>query len=112
MDKSKLSQRKLVICDIDGVIADCSHRLHFIEKKPADWDGFFEACVNDSPIEPMIRFLQALDDEFDILYVTGRPKGVNMHTLLWMARYEVPVEKGSDIYKKKIKKLLKKDKKI
>ena len=92
-----MSERPVVICDIDGVIADCTHRLKFIEQTPADWDAFFEACSDDAPIHPMIKFLQALDG-FDIFYVTGRPKRVHFKTLLWMVRYEVPIVCGADVY--------------
>jgi hypothetical protein len=105
MDKAEMVGRPVVICDIDGVIADCTHRLKFIQCSPeqpkANWDAFFDACSEDAPLEPMIRFLRALDDEFDILYVTGRPASTHMKTMLWMARYDVPLEKGSDIYMRK-----------
>ncbi len=40
-------QKNTVIFDIDGTLADCSHRLHHIQKDPADWDGFYEACEDE-----------------------------------------------------------------
>ena len=29
------------IFDIDGVLADATHREHHVTKKPKDWDAFF-----------------------------------------------------------------------
>ena len=34
-----MSEKKIVICDIDGTIANNDHRQHFLEGKK-DWDGF------------------------------------------------------------------------
>ena len=42
-----------IICDIDGTLSNPNHRLHFIQPKEGekkDWDGFFAACVDDTPI--------------------------------------------------------------
>lgn len=32
---------KYVIVDIDGTVADLSHRIHFIEGEKKDWDSFY-----------------------------------------------------------------------
>ncbi|WP_227254813.1 c-type cytochrome [Frigoriglobus tundricola] len=50
---------KAVIFDIDGTLADLTHRLHHIRNGSHNWDGFFPACGNDSVIEP-IRDLAVL----------------------------------------------------
>jgi FMN phosphatase YigB (HAD superfamily) len=31
----------IYIFDIDGTLADISHRLHFIQQEPKDWRGFY-----------------------------------------------------------------------
>ena len=36
----------IILCDIDGTVADNSHRQHFLEGKK-DWDGFFDALDLD-----------------------------------------------------------------
>ena len=39
-----------VICDIDGTVADCSHRLHWIQSKPKNWKAFvFLSIFNICP---------------------------------------------------------------
>mgnify|MGYP004095851775 CR=1 FL=1 len=37
-----MSEKKIVICDIDGTTANNDHRQHFLEGKK-DWDGFFSS---------------------------------------------------------------------
>jgi phosphoglycolate phosphatase-like HAD superfamily hydrolase len=51
----------MIIFDLDGTLADCEHRRHFLydektlfRRKP-DWDAFFEACDQDSPIKQVIQ---------------------------------------------------------
>lgn len=38
------------IFDIDGTIADLSHRLPHIQKEPKDWDAFFGCVADDAPM--------------------------------------------------------------
>jgi hypothetical protein len=90
-----------IICDIDGVIADCTHRLSHIQGEKPDWDAFFAACGEDAPMMPMIRFLRELEDRFEILYVTGRPERSRYTTVLWMAKYDLPIRVGADLYMRK-----------
>jgi len=42
-------ERKNIIFDIDGTIADMQHRRHFVENTPADWGSFKSETVNDTP---------------------------------------------------------------
>lgn len=34
----------IYIFDLDGTVADLTHRLHFITGETKDWDGFHGAC--------------------------------------------------------------------
>ena len=50
------------IFDIDGTLADCSHRLHYISGEHKDWDAFYKECVNDKPIMGVIEVLWSLQE--------------------------------------------------
>ena len=41
-----MDPRPLAVVDIDGVVADVRHRLHYIEGKPRQWDRFFSAATD------------------------------------------------------------------
>jgi hypothetical protein len=47
----------IVAIDFDGTLADITHRLHFIQGEHKDWPAFYRACVDDTPIMPMIQGL-------------------------------------------------------
>ena len=51
------------IFDIDGTIADLSHRLPHIQKTPKDWTAFFASVADDVPIEHTIKL--AIDAEHE-----------------------------------------------
>ena len=41
---------KTIIFDVDGTIADCDHRRHFVEDNN-DWKSFKAETVNDTPVQ-------------------------------------------------------------
>ncbi len=76
------------IFDIDGTLADCSHRLHFIEQEKPDWESFYKDCVNDKPIAPTVEILRALQEYgATIIYITGRPCKYIDETIQWLKKY-------------------------
>lgn len=58
---SELVQRAkpLYIFDLDGTLADCQHRVPILAEKddPNRWRRFYAACVDDTPIMPVIGVL-------------------------------------------------------
>ena len=80
----------IYICDIDGTVADISHRLHFIRKEPKDWRGFFAACPQDQPILPVILTIRALRDSgAQIVFVTGRSDEIRKETVEWLGKFQL-----------------------
>lgn len=95
------------IFDIDGTLADCSHRLHYlspdfdilskkelskdtVEKFMPDWERFYESCIDDKPIEGVIETLKLLSfTGIKILLVTGRPKKYLAQTLAWLLKQNI-----------------------
>lgn len=79
--------RPCVIFDIDGTIADCSHRLRFIkgDGKP-DWQSFFDPqlVAKDGVIQPMLEMLALMQQTFPIVFASGRPKRIKGATIGWL----------------------------
>lgn len=96
-----MAKRLAFIFDIDGTLADCAHRLHFIQPSPGmihfpkeevdwapDWESFYAACVDDKPIEGVCTVLDFLTDGGAyIIFVTGRPEKYRTQTTEWLKRY-------------------------
>lgn len=85
--------------DIDGTIADLSHRLHHIAGefdgqgmiKPKDWPAFYAACSDDKPIQHVIDLMLTLHDaDQQIIFVSGRSDECRKETLRWMHKLELP----------------------
>jgi phosphoglycolate phosphatase-like HAD superfamily hydrolase len=85
-----------VIFDIDGTLADATHRLHHIVEDPnqiyehvfkKNWDRFLsdELVAQDAYIEPMWKLLAQLDKSaWSILFITGRPEAQRDVTWTWL----------------------------
>jgi len=81
---------KVVVFDLDGTIALCDHRLHFISGEKRDWDSFYKACVSDEPNWPVIHTLRSMSTVgYKILILSGRSDEVRDDTLQWLNHYGV-----------------------
>lgn len=95
----------MIIFDLDGTLADCEHRRHFVDpEKLKDWKpdykSFFEACDKDAPINPTINILKSFldssctegctSDIFDIQIWSGRSEWVREKTKKWIRDHITP----------------------
>lgn len=85
---------KYVIFDIDGVLADCSHRLHYLEGNKKDYDAFYNACVDDTPIKEtgsLFKLIShcGLDDDntVNLVLLTGRSECSREQTYSWIEKH-------------------------
>ena len=83
--------RALAVIDLDGVLADVRHRLHHVERRPKDWDAFFDAAVED-PVLPEGRAVvdRLVAEGHEVVYLTGRPERCRADTLGWLERNGLP----------------------
>jgi hypothetical protein len=93
---------KLAIIDIDGVIADSSHRFTIAkdakeahpgsdkEKNQIYWDTALNAALipHDRPIEGAASILDLLEEEgYHILLLSSRPESLRSATEAWLSQY-------------------------
>lgn len=86
------------IFDIDGTLADITHRLYHIQKEPKDWKRFFADCTHDQPITHMVALCSLLIDYVPVLFVSGRSDEVRRETLEWLHKYKLY---GKKLYMRK-----------
>jgi hypothetical protein len=79
--------RPLAIVDIDGVLADVRHRVHYVEQRPKNWKRFFAAAVRDEPHAEGLAVVAKLAEEHEIVFLTGRPEHLRGDTTAWLARH-------------------------
>jgi phosphoglycolate phosphatase-like HAD superfamily hydrolase len=81
----------VTVFDIDGVLADVRHRLHFLSQRPKDWNNFFAAAVSDPVLEPGRQAVsEAMAAGSSIVYVTGRPNRCRRDTRTWLLENGFP----------------------
>lgn len=92
---------KVILFDLDGTLANCDHRKHFIEGETKDWRAFFAACFDDTPVQEVVAVLFALDmvarsvaprgqAPAEIWIVSGRSDEVRLKTEMWLAHHQIP----------------------
>lgn len=88
----------LIICDIDGVLADCSHRLHYLEER--NYDDFYSnnAMLDDKTILAGVDLLFSLRHNYcpigesvqrknPVIFLTGRPDRTRSITMAWIQEH-------------------------
>lgn len=81
---------EVTVFDIDGVLADVSHRLHHIERRPKDWEAFFAAAGEDPPLPEGVDLARRAAEETVVAYLTGRPEWLRDVTQQWLDRHGLP----------------------
>lgn len=80
--------RPLAVFDIDGVLADVSHRLHYLDVHR--WETFFAAAHADPLLEEGAERLRAAQAEYDVVYLTRRPERNRRLTETWLRSFGLP----------------------
>ena len=100
-------KNEVILCDLDGTLADVNHRLHFINnpdgtkktRKESDWDSFHTECINDAPNRDVIEIMESLvlghnsgcmvcgAVEREVYFLSGRNDVVRAETVQWLQKH-------------------------
>jgi len=95
----------MIIFDLDGTLANCEHRRHFIDssiphanreqaeefirsgcKWKPDWKAFYESCDKDKSIDAVISTMKRLSPHKEVKIWSGRCQSVRDKTIDWLYR--------------------------
>jgi hypothetical protein len=79
-----MTKTQCYIVDIDGTVADLSHRRHHVESSPKNWPAFHAGASNDAPIGHMHEIVLQLEKVRPIVYVSGRHEALRSVTEYWL----------------------------
>lgn len=84
--------KKTVLFDIDGTLADIEHRRIYLDQEPPNWAKFNASMGDDTPNQAVVDLYQILwkSGVYDILIVTGRHETSRKVTETWLAWNEIP----------------------
>jgi len=75
----------LIVMDIDGTVADLTHRLDYVRSKPKNWKAFDAGIPNDTRIEPTFEVFQCLKAAGNtIIFTSGRSDRTREETMKWL----------------------------
>lgn len=81
----KRKNPRVAVFDLDGTLTDTSHRQHYLEQYPKDWQAFFNACDKDAPQKTVLNTLLLYSQAgYDIWIVSGRSDEVKNLTMQWL----------------------------
>ena len=78
----------LAVSDMDGTVADDTHRQHHLEGDEPDWDAYFDDCEADPANAQLCLLITTLYESLTWHRVeiwTGRPERVREATETWLA---------------------------
>lgn len=85
-----MSNKPIVVFDLDGTLADGRHRLHLLPRKDyhltESWTEFNLAAVDDLPIQDNIALCNALYRQYYVVILTGRSDVAEQITRQWLTQ--------------------------
>lgn len=78
------TSRPYAVLDIDATLSDTSQRIHFLQRRPKDWDSFFAHAKEDAVLDEGLAVATSLAEQHDIVYLTGRPERLRRDTVKWL----------------------------
>lgn len=87
--------RDAIIVDLDGTLADNSHRVHHIKKEPKYWDVYNGLIKGDECNEWCNKIIKKFYVDNYVLIVTGRmqTKQIEKDTIRWLYDNNIPYDK-------------------
>lgn len=78
--------KNIVVCDIDGTVADCEHRKHYLGVDKKDWKGFFSEMEHDTPRHDIYQkaYEEAVANDGELIFVSARPEDYRAQTEAWL----------------------------
>lgn len=84
------NRSKIVICDIDGTLANIEHRRGYVRYQPTNWFAFNQEMVNDKVNHQVLDVYNSLKSQgFYMVIFTGRGNDYRDHTEAWLANNQI-----------------------
>jgi hypothetical protein len=85
--------KNVIICDLDGTLANCEHRVHHVQNKPKNWEAFYagvkDDTVNGAVYSVLDRFNAYGTPRMAIIFCSGRPERCRADTTEWLLQHHI-----------------------
>lgn len=80
--------KNIIVCDLDGTLADCEHRVHHVQSKPKNWDAFYAGIKDDTVNAAVLHVLDKFTNydgmHYEVIFCSGRPERCREDTERWL----------------------------
>jgi hypothetical protein len=94
-DATRRTEMETIICDLDGTLANCEHRVHHVQKvdgkglkRKPDWNAFYagvrDDTVNGAVLYVLDQFMNYGPSQFEVIFCSGRPERCREDTVEWL----------------------------
>lgn len=85
---NKSNYQKAIIVDLDGTVANNSHREHYA--KSSQWDEFNALTLGDTPMEATIAAVNGFAMMgYKVVVFTGRQESAAKDTIEWLEKHKM-----------------------
>lgn len=80
------TNESVVVCDIDGTVANLDHRLHYVRGEKKNWRAFLAECDKDEPINDIYYMAESYADVTGghLIFCSGRGQEYLDKTSKWL----------------------------
>lgn len=90
-----------IIVDLDGTLADISHRRPLVQQAKPDWDLFYESCDKDTPNKWCVALIKVFKDfGYKVIILSARRESVRAKTQKWLKKVGIPNSVGCILLRK------------
>lgn len=82
-----------IIIDLDGTLADISHRIHYLKDGKKNWKAFFEEMDKDKLNLWCREIMDKFRQDHKIIILSGRPNNYREKTEKWLKDNSVYYDK-------------------
>lgn len=84
----------LIACDLDGTLADITHRVGYVKHKPKNWGAFYAGVHLDAPNVPVVETYKALQAAGNTMIIVSARCGSTAEvTQQWLIHHGIRWEK-------------------
>jgi predicted kinase len=81
--------KNIVVCDIDGTVADGTHRQHHLDGETKDWKTYFSLMHDDVPRMEVYNAAmdEGVSEDAELVFVSARPEDYRKETEDWLHKH-------------------------
>lgn len=78
-----------IVCDLDGTLADITHREDMLHSHDFSWEKFFDSMTEDVPRDVVLSIISDCYPNHPLVIVTARPESYRAVCEKWLSDWQI-----------------------